>query len=83
MKERASLRVRLVMELVGMEVCSAERCAEEMMAIGDLAMEDASTKQKLVMECVLWEVPYAVTVPGALLQVTGHSKSAMENAFHT
>ena len=81
--ECAFLRVHLVMELVWMEVCSVEKCAEEMMETGDLVMEDAFTKQKLVMEFVRWEVPYVVTVLGALLQVTGHSKSAMENAFHT
>ena len=79
--EFALLGVHLVMELVWMEVCSVETCAEEIMETGDLVMEDAFTKQKLVMEPVQWEPPSVVTVPGALLQMTGHLKSAMESAL--
>ena len=79
----ASLQVCLVMEPVETEMCSVERCAKEMMETGGLAMDSAYTKQKHVMEHVRWEPPSVVTVPGALLQMTGHLKSAMESALHS
>jgi len=71
------------METVKMEVCFVVRCAEEMMETGGLAMDSAYTKQKHVMEHVQWEPPSVVTVPGALLQMTSHLKSAMESALHS
>ena len=73
------------MEHVKLKKCSVETSAAEMMETGELAMESASIKLKLAMECVQWEALYVETVLGALLMVISFkfSKSVMENVFTT
>jgi len=75
-----SQKICLAMEYVKMEKFFVEKCVDKMMETGENAMEDASIRRRLAMECVQWMAIFVGTVRGALLLMTSPSKNAMEIA---
>jgi len=58
-----------------------ETFVELMMGIGEIVMENATTKHKHVMEFVHWEDSCVGTAPDVFHQMTDHLKNAMEPVF--
>ena len=60
-----SQKIRLAMEFVRKVCFYVEKCADQMMEIGEHVTENVFIRQQLVMECVQWTAIFVATVQDA------------------